>query len=67
VVTCVGGRNNIHIKDWLEEGKKKLEEAREALRSGGTSVDWDPRLAGVGGRPGMGNRSRATHDRLSDS
>ena len=27
-----GGDNNVHLKDWLEEGKKKLEEAREALR-----------------------------------
>ena len=24
--------NNIHLKDWLDEGKKKLDEAREALR-----------------------------------
>ena len=24
--------NNVHLKDWLEEGKKKLDEAREALR-----------------------------------
>lgn len=23
--------NNVHLKDWLEEGKKKLDEAREAL------------------------------------
>jgi type I restriction enzyme R subunit len=27
-----GGDNNIHLKNWLEEGKKKLDEAREALR-----------------------------------
>ena len=27
-----GGDNNVHLKDWLEEGKKNLEEAREALR-----------------------------------
>ena len=27
-----GGDNNVHIKNWLEEGKKKLDEAREALR-----------------------------------
>jgi len=27
-----GGDNNVHLKDWLDEGKKKLEEAREALR-----------------------------------
>lgn len=27
-----GGENNVHIKNWLEEGRKKLEEAREALR-----------------------------------
>ena len=27
-----GGDNNVHLKDWLEEGKKKLDEAREALR-----------------------------------
>ena len=27
-----GGDNNIHIKNWLVEGKKKLDEAREALR-----------------------------------
>ena len=26
-----GGENNVHIKNWLEEGRKKLEEAREAL------------------------------------
>jgi len=24
--------NNVHLKDWLKEGKKKLDEAREALR-----------------------------------
>lgn len=27
-----GGDNNVHLKDWLDEGKKKLDEAREALR-----------------------------------
>ena len=27
-----GGDNNVHLKDWLEEGKKKLDEAREAMR-----------------------------------
>jgi type I restriction enzyme, R subunit len=27
-----GGDNNVHLKDWLLEGKKKLDEAREALR-----------------------------------
>ena len=27
-----GGDNNVHLKDWLEEGKKKLDETREALR-----------------------------------
>jgi type I restriction enzyme R subunit len=27
-----GGDNNVHLKDWLVEGKKKLDEAREALR-----------------------------------
>ena len=27
-----GGDNNVHLKDWLEEGKKKVEVAREALR-----------------------------------
>ena len=27
-----GGDNNVHLKDWLDEGRKKLEEAREALR-----------------------------------
>ena len=27
-----GGDNNVHLKDWLEEGKKKLEESREVLR-----------------------------------
>jgi len=27
-----GGDNNVHLKDWLEEGKKDLDEAREALR-----------------------------------
>jgi type I restriction enzyme, R subunit len=27
-----GGDNNIRLKDWLAEGKKKLDEAREALR-----------------------------------
>jgi len=27
-----GGDNNIHLKNWLAEGRKKLEEAREALR-----------------------------------
>ena len=27
-----GGDNNVHLKDWLGEGSKKLDEAREALR-----------------------------------
>ena len=27
-----GGDNNVHLKDWLDEGKKKLDETREALR-----------------------------------
>ena len=27
-----GGDNNVHLKDWLAEGKRKLDEAREALR-----------------------------------
>jgi len=27
-----GGDNNVHLKDWLEEGRNRLEEAREALR-----------------------------------
>ena len=27
-----GGENNVHLKDWLAEGKKRLDEAREALR-----------------------------------
>ena len=27
-----GGDNNIHLKDWLKEGKKKLDAAREALK-----------------------------------
>ncbi len=27
-----GGDNNVYLKDWLEEGKKKLDETREALR-----------------------------------
>ena len=27
-----GGDNNVRLKDWLVEGKKKLDEAREALR-----------------------------------
>ncbi len=27
-----GGENNVHLKNWLAEGKKKLDEAREALR-----------------------------------
>src|SRR5262249_16434764 len=27
-----GGDNNVHLKDWLLEGKKKLDEARQALR-----------------------------------
>ncbi|MEO6324313.1 MAG: type I restriction endonuclease subunit R [Thermoanaerobaculia bacterium] len=26
-----GGDNNVHLKNWLEEGRKKLEEARDAL------------------------------------
>ena len=26
------GDNNVHLKDWLDEGKKKLDETREALR-----------------------------------
>lgn len=27
-----GGDNNVHLKDWLAEGRKQLDEAREALR-----------------------------------
>lgn len=27
-----GGDNNVHLKNWLDEGKKRLDEAREALR-----------------------------------
>ncbi len=27
-----GGENNVHLKNWLEEGKGKLDEASEALR-----------------------------------
>jgi type I restriction enzyme R subunit len=27
-----GGENNVHLKNWLDEGKRKLDEAREALR-----------------------------------
>lgn len=27
-----GGENNVHLKDWLTEGRRKLDEAREALR-----------------------------------
>jgi type I restriction enzyme R subunit len=27
-----GGDNNVHLKEWLDEGKKKLDEAREAQR-----------------------------------
>ena len=27
-----GGENNVHLKNWLDEGKKQLDEAREALR-----------------------------------
>jgi type I restriction enzyme R subunit len=27
-----GGTNNVHLKDWLKEGKKQLDAAREALR-----------------------------------
>jgi type I restriction enzyme R subunit len=27
-----GGDNNIHLKKWLDEGRKKLDEGREALR-----------------------------------
>jgi type I restriction enzyme R subunit len=27
-----GGENNVHLKNWLEEGRRKLDEAREALR-----------------------------------
>lgn len=26
-----GGENNVHLKNWLEEGRKQLDEAREAL------------------------------------
>jgi type I restriction enzyme, R subunit len=28
---CGDGDNNVHLKDWLIEGKRKLDEAREAL------------------------------------
>jgi type I restriction enzyme R subunit len=27
-----GGDNNVHLKDWLDEGRKRLDDAREALR-----------------------------------
>ncbi len=27
-----GGDNNVHLKDWLSEGRRKLDQAREALR-----------------------------------
>jgi type I restriction enzyme, R subunit len=27
-----GGDNNVHLKDWLVEGRRKLDEAREAVR-----------------------------------
>ena len=27
-----GGEDNVHLKDWLEEGRKRLDESREALR-----------------------------------
>ena len=27
-----GGENNVHLKDWLEEGRKQLDTAREAIR-----------------------------------
>jgi type I restriction enzyme R subunit len=27
-----GGENNVHLKDWLKEGRKKLDGTREALR-----------------------------------
>jgi len=27
-----GGENNVHLKDWLGEGKKRLDQARETLR-----------------------------------
>jgi type I restriction enzyme R subunit len=27
-----GGENNVHLKNWLEEGKRRLDEAREGLR-----------------------------------
>ena len=27
-----GGDNNVHLKDWLSEGRKRLDEIREALR-----------------------------------
>ncbi|MEF8702380.1 MAG: HsdR family type I site-specific deoxyribonuclease [Candidatus Accumulibacter sp. UW26] len=27
-----GGDNNVHLKNWLEEGRKQLDESREALR-----------------------------------
>lgn len=27
-----GGDNNVHLKNWLAEGRKKLDEAREAIR-----------------------------------
>jgi type I restriction enzyme R subunit len=27
-----GGENNVHLKGWLDEGRKKLDQAREALR-----------------------------------
>jgi hypothetical protein len=37
-----GGDNNVHLKDWLVEGKKQLELAREALRYLYDPVDSGP-------------------------
>jgi len=30
--TDAGGENNVHLKNWLAEGKRKLDDARETLR-----------------------------------
>jgi type I restriction enzyme R subunit len=36
--------NNVHLKNWLEEGRKKLDEAREALRYLCEPVAWPREL-----------------------
>ena len=48
-----GGDNNVHLKDWLAEGKRKLDEAREALRYLCATCQCDPVVLWSSGSEGL--------------